>query len=425
MNARTEISGLPVDPSVTSAWIFHRLEDWARRGPQRCAFVLDHSDRVEEYTYADVLRFANSIAAGLEARGVQRGDRIGILMENVPHWVFALLGVLRIGGVVVPLATALPESSLRRLYSHSECRLVFSDTQNLEKARSISPEVIELPADKILKFEGKPSPFEQPRDDETALIIYTSGTTGDPKGVELTALNLAHEIRGCSECLDITDRHRILSVLPFSHVLPLVANGLGPLCLGAAVVFLSSVSPQRIVEAFHKHRITSFVCVPQFFYVLHKRIFSQVAAQPYPMRKLFWWMYRIADSLKKPELRRKLFARIHKTIGPDLRFFASGGSRFDPAIAKDLDRLGYLMLQAYGLTETSAAATATPPNDVAIGTVGRAIRGVSVKIDSPDANGTGEICIGGPILMKGYYKDYYSVFHIMALYQGSASSRAA
>jgi long-chain acyl-CoA synthetase len=405
MNARTQISGPPIDPQVNSGWIFGRLEDWARRGPQRCAFVLDHADRVEEHTYADVLRSTNHIAAGLAARGLQRGDRVGILMENVPHWVFALLGVLRIGGVVVPLATALPEPSLKRLCAHSECRLVFSDAQNEEKARSICKEVIVLPADEILRFEGAVPPFERPRDDETALIIYTSGTTGDPKGVELTALNLAHEIRGCSECMDITDRHRILSVLPFSHVLPLVANGLGPLCLGAAVVFLSSVSPQRIIEAFHKHRITSFVCVPQFFYVLHKRIFSQVAAQPFPLRKLFWLMYRIAGWLPGPAIRRKLFAKIHKTIGPDLCFLASGGSRFDPAIAKDLDRLGYLMLQAYGLTETAAAATATPPDAIAIGTVGRAIRAVSVKIDSPDANGVGEIWIGGPIVMKGYYKD--------------------
>jgi long-chain acyl-CoA synthetase len=405
MNARTEISGLPVDPAVNSGWIFARVEDWARRGPQRCAFVLDHSDRVEEYTYADVVRFTDCIAAGLEARGLQRGHRVGILMENVPHWVFALLGVLRIGGVVVPLATALPEPSLKRICAHSACRLVFSDAQNLDKARNICADVIVLPADDILRFEGSPSPFQLPRDDETALIIYTSGTTGDPKGVEITALNLAHEIRGCSECMDITDSHRILSVLPFSHVLPLVANGLGPLCLGAAVVFLSSVSPQRIVEAFHKHRITSFVCVPQFFYALHKRIFSQVGAQPYPMRKLFWLMYRIAGWFPKPKFRRKLFARIHKTIGPDLRFLASGGSRFDPAIAKDLDRLGYLMLQAYGLTETAAAATATPPDAIVIGTVGPPIRAVSVKIDSPDAHGVGEICIGGPILMKGYYRD--------------------
>ena len=175
--------------------------------------------------------------------------------------------------------------------------------------------------------------------------------------------------------------------LPFSHVLPLVANGLGPLCIGAAVVFLSSISPQRIVESFHKHRITFFVCVPQFFYVLHKRIFSQVEAQPFLLRKVFGLLIEIAGWLPKPEHRRKLFGRIHQTIGPDLSILASGGSRFDPAVAKDLDRLGYTMLQAYGLTETAAAATATPARANAIGTVGKPIRGVSVKIDSPDKEG--------------------------------------
>jgi long-chain acyl-CoA synthetase len=405
MNARSEISGFPADPGVISSWMFDRVEEWAKRGPQRCAFVLDHEDGVEEHTYADVLRFTNSIAAGLEARGIQPGDRVGILMENVPHWVFALLGILRIGGVVVPLATALPESSIKRLYLHSGCRLIFTDAQNLEKARAVSADVIVLPGDEILKTAGTPSPFRPPGNDDTALIIYTSGTTGDPKGVELTQLNLAVEIRGVSELMDVRDQHRILSVLPFSHVLPLVANGLGPLCIGSAVIFLSSVTPQRIVEAFQKHRITFFVCVPQFFYVLHKRIFSQVSTQPFLVQKLFRLMYRIAGWLPKPEHRRKLFGRVHGAIGPDLKILASGGSRFDPAIATDLDRLGYTTLQAYGLTETAAAATVTPAGQNAIGTVGRPIRGVTLKIDSPDASGVGEICIGGPIVMKGYYKD--------------------
>jgi long-chain acyl-CoA synthetase len=404
-SALTEISGSSTDSTVTGRWVFDRIEEWAKRGPSRTAFVLDHADRVEEFTYSDVLRLTNRIAAGLEARGVRRGDRVGILMENVPHWVFALLGILRIGGVVVPLAPALPESSIQRLCTHSSCGLILSDSQNAEKARSTSAQVLLLPTDEFPKSEGEPSAFQPPRDDETALIIYTSGTTGDPKGVELTLYSLAHEIRGVAESFELTEHHRILSVLPFSHVLPLVANGLGPLCIGAAVVFLSSISPQRIVESFHKHRITFFVCVPQFFYVLHKRIFSQVQAQPFILRKIFGLLFKIAGSLSNPRHRRKLFGRIHHTIGPQLSILASGGSRFDPVVARDLDRLGYTMLQAYGLTETAAAATATPVRANVLGTVGKAIRGVRVRIDSPDKDGIGEICIGGPILMKGYYRD--------------------
>ena len=405
MSALTEISGQPADASVTGRWIFDRINDWVKQGPQRTAFVLDHADRLEEYTYTDVVRFTERIAAALEARGIRRGDRVGILMENVPHWVFALLGILRIGGVAVPLAPALSETALQRLCTHSECRLVFTDAQNVDKARSIKVDVTLLPSAEFVENSLPLSPFQPPSDNETALIIYTSGTTGDPKGVELTLFSLAHEIRGVAESFDLTQHHRILSVLPFSHVLPLVANGLGPLCIGAAVVFLSSISPQRIVESFHKHRITFFVCVPQFFYILHKRIFSQVEAQPFFLRKIFGLLMKVAARLSRPEHRRKLFGRIHRTVGPELSILASGGSRFDPAVARDLDLLGYSMLQAYGLTETAAAATATPAKHNVIGTVGRPIRGVSIKIDSADQEGVGEICIRGPILMKGYYRD--------------------
>ena len=412
MTALTEISGPPADASIAGRWIFDRIEEWAKTGPDRCAFVLDQSDRTEEYTYADVVRFIGQVSAGLNARGIVRGDRVGILMENVPHWVFALLGSLRIGCVVVPLAPALPESSLRLLSTHAGCRLVFSDAQNLDKARSISSDVILLPSEEFSKAAAAP-PFQPPSEVETALIIYTSGTTGDPKGVEITLSNLAHEIRGVSESFELSERHRILSVLPFSHVLPLVANGLGPLCIGAAVVFLSSISPQRIVESFHKHRITFFVCVPQFFYVLHKRIFTQVEGQPFIVRKIFGLLFAIAGRISKPEHRRKLFGRIHRTVGPELSILASGGSRFDPAVSRDLDRLGYVMLQAYGLTETAAAATATPAKANTIGTVGSPIRGVSIRIDAPDKEGVGEICIRGPIVMKGYYQNEKSTREVL------------
>ena len=127
MSALTEISGPPLDTTVAGRWIFDRVEDWAKRDPNRAAFILDKTDQVEEYTYADVCRFTDRIAAALDARGIRRGDRVGILMENVPHWVFALLGILRIGGVVVPLAPALPESSIQRLSRHAGCRLIFAD----------------------------------------------------------------------------------------------------------------------------------------------------------------------------------------------------------------------------------------------------------------------------------------------------------
>jgi long-chain acyl-CoA synthetase len=116
-------------------------------------------------------------------------------------------------------------------------------------------------------------------------------------------------------------------------------------------------------------------------------------------------MLRVSRAINNQALSRRLFARVHKTIGSNLTVFASGGSKFDTRVAKDLNDLGYTMLQAYGLTETCAAATATPVRSNRIGSVGKPIAGVTIRIDSPNAEGIGEICIRGPLLMKGYYRD--------------------
>src|SRR5262245_57833713 len=406
MSTLIEVSGPHAIGAPTRNWIFEQVEDWVKRAPTRVAFIVDHQeDAVEEYTYADVLKFAKGMAVEFAAKGIGRGDRIGILMENVPQWVFAMLGAMRIGAITVPLATTLPETSIELIVQHAGCKLICADQVNWAKASSVAEglncAVVNPVASPGLGREAAETIGEG---SDTALLIYTSGTTGNPKGVELTFDNLVHEIRGAVESLQLTPDHRILSILPFSHVLPLIANGLGPLCIGACVVFLSSVSPQRIIDAFHRHRITLFVCVPQFFYILHKRIFSEVESQSVFKRFLFGALKKISRRLESQAIRRKLFAKVHKAIGPDLLWLASGGSRFDPAVAEDLSDLGYKVLQAYGLTETSAAATITPADDNRIGTVGKPIRGVKIRIDSPNADGVGEVCISGPIVMKGYYR---------------------
>lgn len=407
---QTEVSGPPLTDTPPASWIFDRLEEWTQRFPNRFAFALDRQDSVREYRYADVVEQANAIARGLLANGIKPGDRIGILMENIPEWVFILLGAMRAGIVTVPLATLLPESHLIHIAEHAECRLIFADETNIEKARAVADHtrcsLIALA--ELSSFVAAGSKLDIPKafdPDANVLLMYTSGTTGDPKAVQLTLRNVVYEVRGIVEPLEISPDHRILSVLPFSHVLPLVANALGPLCVGAGVVFLSSISPQRITEAFQRHRITCFVCVPQFFYLLHKRIFTQVEAQPWPARKVFKLMRGVARHLKSAELRRKVFSRIHKRIGPDLRLFASGGSKFDPRIGRDLMDLGYITVNAYGLTETTAAATVTPVRSNKMGTVGKPLRGMTIRINSPDDQGIGEVCVRGPLLMKGYYLD--------------------
>src|SRR5262245_23169324 len=138
MHFLTETSGAPLGNPLPASWIFNRIEQWANRFPDRFAFALDDQHSVREYRYTDVLDEANAIAAGLIAKGIQPGDRIGILMEIIPQWVFVLLGAMRMGAVTVPLATLLPESHLNRIVEHSGCRIIFADEANLDAARNVA-----------------------------------------------------------------------------------------------------------------------------------------------------------------------------------------------------------------------------------------------------------------------------------------------
>src|SRR5437868_6117808 len=122
----TEVSGPPVD-ALSRHWIFEQIEAMAKRDPSQAAFVLDQQDKVEEYRYPEVLQYASAVAGDLAASGIQCGDRIGVIMENTPQWVFMLLGAMRIGAVTVPLATTLPESSLQLIAEHAGCKVIFAD----------------------------------------------------------------------------------------------------------------------------------------------------------------------------------------------------------------------------------------------------------------------------------------------------------
>ncbi len=418
MTMRTEVSGEPAHP-IAETWFLQKFDEWTEKEPTRFAFAVDRPDRVEEYSYREVSDQSHRIAASLTASGIVAGDRVGILMDNSPHWVFALLGVLRIGSVGVPLSTLLPASSVRRLVDHAECSLVFTDGSNLgttlEALKGREGPQVPIVAtatdarvqdwESFLKRGDGTEWTPAPSPDGTAVLMYTSGTTGDPKGVQIPAKGVSQDIYGIVELLELSPDHRMLSVLPFSHVLPLVANALGALAAGCGVVFLTAISPQRIVEAFKRHRISFFVCVPQFFYAVHKRIFGQVEELPWPQRKLFEILMGIARTAKNPRLSRRLFSRIHQSIGPELDLLITGGSRFEPRVARDFQALGYTMVQAYGLTETSAAATMTPVGWSSIGTVGVPLRGVSIRIDSPNDSGIGEVSVRGGVLMQGYYRN--------------------
>ena len=347
----------------------------AERHAGRTAIEVQHKDRLEGFTYARLREMAERTAAWLAVIGIGPGERCAILADNDAHWCAAYLGVLRRGAIAVPLDTAYKASQVDTLLRDSGARVFFTTQKYLETVRAGRAAagsecrivLLHGQADETASFEGMigghmpapPLPACPSRLDDPAVILYTSGTTSDPKGVVLTHGNLLAERAGAFDVVGVDEHDTILGVLPLFHALAQMANLLLPFSIGARVVFLETVNTTELLRALAERKVTIFACVPQFFYLIHQRVMTQVARSNLVVRWLFSGMLAVNGATRRVGLNlgSVLFRRVHAVLGGRMRVMVTGGSRFDPAIGADLFRLGFNILQGYGLTETSGAAT--------------------------------------------------------------------
>jgi len=421
----------------------------AERFASRTAIEVQRRDQIDRFTYAQLRSMAERTAAFLTALGpnssvpwLARGERAAILADNDARWCAAYFGVLRLGGVAVPFDTAYKPKQIATLLRDSDAKVLFASQKYLSAAREAlalagtethlvpldgsapdgdaagpaSLDHILTPSARETQTIGLPSCPAAPAD--PAVILYTSGTTCDPQGVVLSHGNLLAEREAAFQVVRADEHDIILGVLPLFHALAQMANLLLPFSIGACVVFLESVNSAELLRALRERNITIFCCVPQFFYLIHQRVFREVAAAGFARRLAFrtllglnGWLRDVASINLGP----LVFRRVHDVLGPSMRFLVTGGSRFDPAIGRDLYRLGFAVLQAYGLTESSGAATLTRPDGKYTDSVGRPLPGVEVKVlppqIAPDASqqvpGDGvpdsEVLLRGPIVMQGYF----------------------
>lgn len=401
----------------------------AERWPQNIALELQRREGSERYSYAELRRMAQSIGGWLSGQGLEPGARCGILADNHPRWVAAYLGTIAAGYTVVPLDTALHAVQVAKLLKDSGSLLLFCDSKHLGLAQDAaagsptkvvltdgraghSPASTRAVTDLDSIFAAGPANFVPVAcsKDGVAALLYTSGTTADPKGVMLTHANLMGEVKAVFGWAQIGPDDAILGVLPLFHVLSQMANLLLPLVKGARVVYLETLNTTELLRALRQRNITAFAVVPQFFYLIHERIFKEAAQRGRLTETLLKMLMRVNRMLRKAGLNLGpwMFKRVHDTFGGKMRYLVTGGSRFDPQIARDFHDLGIDVLQAYGLTETTAAAFATPPHDNVIGSVGKTLSGVEATIvearpEEEVGAPVGEIVIRGPIVMKGYW----------------------
>jgi len=409
---------------------YDRFVECAERWPDNIALEIQHHDHIESCTYAELHGIAESVGRWITENGFARGSRLAIVADNHPRWVAAYLGIIAAGCTVVPLDTALHADQLAKLLKDSGASTLFCDVRHAQAAQTavagLDIGLVLMDPDRMTDhsirehwlgnlpaiFDGGPGKFQPAPStaEDLASLLYTSGTTADPKGVMLTHANFMGEVEAVFNWVDIGPSDALLGVLPMFHVLAQMANLLLPLVKGSRVVYLETLNTTELLRALQERNITAFAVVPQFFYLIHERIFQEVAKRGVLTQKVFQALVQCNRILRKVGINAGpiLFSKVHETLGKKMRYLVTGGSRFDPQIATDFHDLGIDVLQAYGLTETTAAVFANSPTNNVIGSVGKAMKGVEAKIVDlqPQEDGgpaTGEIALRGAVVMKGYW----------------------
>ena len=356
----------------------------------------DDGYRTWSYRYAEVAAAARAFAARLDSEGIGRGHTVAIWAENRPEWIIAFWGCLLNATILVPIDYRASAAFLSRVADIVDARVLLVgeavDHGAIESARPIWS-LVDLRSDRIER-RTRVTPAPEITADDTAEIIFTSGATADPKGVVITHRNILANIvpieremakyrstcaRSCRSGSSTCSRSATCSARRWRRFVPPMLPGL--------VLFTRSYAPEDIIRQIRSRRISVLVCVPKILEVLRDhvmRLHPETASEP-PHKMHWvrrWWYYR----------------HVHRAFGLKFWAFVVGAAPLDPALETFWGRLGFVVVQGYGLTETAPIVTLNHPLRAAKGAVGKPIAGVELKIADD-----GEILVRGENVTRGYY----------------------
>ncbi len=429
------VSGGPAPaPGTLNEIFFSAIEKFDKPD----AFQYKRDGKYTPISHREIERRVRHTALGLSTLGVKRFDRVGILSENRPEWAISDYACLMRGITDVPIYPTLPPEQIAYILKDSGAVALFVSTS--EQAAKVAEVRSQLPgllhvisfdeagpaADMTLAaLEHRGAAAETPQSleeyqqtadgvepDDLATLIYTSGTTGNPKGVMLTHNNIRSNVEA-SRKLPFEGDDVALSFLPLSHIFERMGDYL-MFAVGSSIAYAESLDtvPANMLEV----RPTMVFSVPRLYEKMYARVLQNALAGGFLKKKIFFWARRVADDwaneklagrepggllAKKYSIAQKLvFSKLKERTGGRLRFFVSGGAPLAPEINKFFFAAGLIILEGYGLTETSPVIGVNTPGDFRIGTIGRPVAGVEVMI-APD----GEILTRGPSVMKGYFNN--------------------
>jgi len=393
----------------------------------------------EGITYREIGEYVDNIASGLSSLGIKKGDKVAILSTNSSRWAIADYAITGLGAVTVTVYPTLTSPHIKYICNDSETKYAFvENAEQLDKTVSIVGDCEKLngfilmddsksKAENVIGFstlieKGKKynndsgfnwrENIQSINEDDLLTLIYTSGTTGNPKGAMLSHKNLVSNIINGRKAIHIDTNDVLLSFLPLSHSYERMAGHFSAFSGGASVYYAESV--ETVAENMGEVRPTLMTSVPRLYEKMYARIIDNVNAGSSFKQKLFWWAIKTGQKatpflIKKTRpggmlglkfgLAEKLvFSKIKEKVGGRLRFFASGGAPLSKKIAEFFASANVLILEGYGLTETSPVISTNTPENLKFGTVGKPIEGVEVKIAKD-----GEILCRGDNVMMGYY----------------------
>jgi long-chain acyl-CoA synthetase len=398
------------------------------------------------FTYGQLGEMAWQGAGVLRQLGIGAGDRVILMSENRPEWGISYFAILLAGATAVPLDKELTAAEVANLAKVSRAKAAVLSRKVAERLAGEAhlavpigdgegdPTVVWSPAHPAIGgwFAQQPGAaarvlaFDElltepdvavgafrpdTKGDVLASLIFTSGTTGTPKGVMLTHKNLTSMVSKLSSVFTLYKHDKLLSVLPLHHTFEFSAGFLMPLMHGASIDYLEDIDADTLARALEDEGVTGMVGVPALWQLLERKIYKNVADAGLLVEKAFDSIVELNRSLRDKlpwdvGAGKLLFFPVHRRLGGRMRLLISGGSALPPDTLKAFRGLGFNLYEGYGMTESAPVLTVTRPGDKpAPGSVGRALPGIDVRIDQPDAHGIGEIVAKGPNVMIGYFEN--------------------
>jgi long-chain acyl-CoA synthetase len=388
-------------------------------------------------TYAEFGRDVNALRGGLASLGVGKGDRVAIISNNRTEWAVSAYATYTLGAAFVPMYEAQLEKDWEFILDDCEAKVLVAATRAIfDKTKTFLGKVkglehIVLLEDdpsangaststyKKLKDSGKEAPIVHPAPSDIAGFIYTSGTTGAPKGVILSHANIASNVTAVHEIFPMGTDDRSLSFLPWAHSFGQTCELHALFSHGASIGICEAVD--KIIDNLAEVKPTLLFSVPRIFNKLYTAVQKQIAGKPPIVQKLVKRALKatakkrngeplgLRDQLVLAVTDRLVFSKVRARFGGRLKYAFSGGAAISRDVAEFIDSLGVTVYEGYGLTETSPIATANYPGARKIGSVGKALPGVEIVIDSSAGGGEkngykeGEILVYGPNVMVGYH----------------------